>query len=320
MHWLRKNSVVSICLLGLILASIASFLPSYRLFLVGQLAIVIIVTIALTVLMGAAGLLALSSAAFMAVGAYGAVIGVATLHLPVLVAVPLVVVFGGLCGGILGFITLRMSGFYLAIATLGLLQVLLVGLKHGGALTGGGYGLVVPALSIPLLPEITTERIASFSVLLVVLVVGGSINIMRSRIGRAWLAVRDNEPAAQMQGINVRQMKILAFIYTSAVISLAGAMHGFLLGVTNPNAYTVNLSIFHITLVVVGGMTGSLVGAVIAPVILFFLPEVFSALGQWRDFFYGIILLLTLVFMPMGISSKIQLLKSRLIGSKRGQT
>lgn len=320
MNWLRKNSVASIFLLGLILASIASFLPSYRLFLVGQLAIVIIVTIALTVLMGAAGLLALSSAAFMAVGAYGAVIGVATLHLPVLVAVPLVVVFGGLCGGILGFITLRMSGFYLAIATLGLLQVLLVGLKHGGALTGGGYGLVVPALSIPLLPEITTERIASFSVLLVVLVVGGSINIMRSRIGRAWLAVRDNEPAAQMQGINVRQMKILAFIYTSAVISLAGAMHGFLLGVTNPNAYTVNLSIFHITLVVVGGMTGSLVGAVIAPVILFFLPELFSALGQWRDFFYGIILLLTLVFMPMGISSKIQLLKSRLIGSKRGQT
>lgn len=319
MNWFKKNSVVSLFLLGLILAVMASFLPSYRLFLVGQLAIVIIVTIALTVLMGGAGLLALSSAAFMAVGAYGAVIGVATLHLPVLLAVPLVVVFGGVCGGVLGFITLRMSGFYLAIATLGLLQVLLVGLKHGGTLTGGGYGLVVPVLSIPHMPEITVERIASFSVLLVVLVVGGSINLMRSRIGRAWLAVRDNEAAAQMQGINISQMKISAFIYSSAVISLAGAMHGFLLGVTNPNAYMVNLSIFHITLVVVGGMTGSLVGAVISPIILFFLPEVFSALGEWRDFFYGIILLLTLVFMPMGISSKIHLLKTRILGRKRAQ-
>ena len=306
MNLIRRHSVFSTFLLALAVAAVVSFLPSYRLFLVGQLAVVIIVTVALTVLMGAAGLLALSSAAFMAVGAYGAVIAIATLHLPLWLAVPLVVVIGGVAGGILGFVTLRMSGFYLAIATLGLLQVLLVGLKHGGTLTGGGYGLVVPPLSLPMLSDISTERIACFAVLMMVLIVGGSVNIMRSRIGRAWLAVRDNEPAAQMQGINVSQMKILAFVFSSAVISLAGALHGFLLGVTNPNAYLVNLSIFHITLVVVGGMTGSMIGAVISPVVLFFLPEVFSALGEWRDFFYGSILLLTLVFMPLGISSKLQ--------------
>ena len=165
--------------------------------------------------------------------------------------------------------------------------------------------------------DISTERIACFAVLMMVLIVGGSVNIMRSRIGRAWLAVRDNEPAAQMQGINVSQMKIMAFVFSSAVISLAGALHGFLLGVTNPNAYLVNLSIFHITLVVVGGMTGSMVGAVISPVVLFFLPEVFSALGEWRDFFYGSILLLTLVFMPLGISSKLQPFLLRLRNRKK---
>ena len=317
MNLIRRHSVFSTFLLALAVAAVVSFLPSYRLFLVGQLAVVIIVTVALTVLMGAAGLLALSSAAFMAVGAYGAVIAIATLHLPLWLAVPLVVVIGGVAGGILGFVTLRMSGFYLAIATLGLLQVLLVGLKHGGTLTGGGYGLVVPPLSLPMLADISTERIACFAVLMMVLIVGGSVNIMRSRIGRAWLAVRDNEPAAQMQGINVSQMKILAFVFSSAVISLAGALHGFLLGVTNPNAYLVNLSIFHITLVVVGGMTGSMIGAVISPVVLFFLPEVFSALGEWRDFFYGSILLLTLVFMPLGISSKLQPLLLRWRSGKK---
>jgi branched-chain amino acid transport system permease protein len=302
----RRNSVVVTVVVGLVLAALARILPSYQLFLVGQLAVVIIVTVALTILMGGAGLLALSSAAFMAVGAYGAVILMVHLHVPVLLAVPLVVVIGAALGAVLGFITLRLAGFYLAIATLGLLQVLLVGLRHGGDLTGGGYGLVVPVLHLPTLGEVRTEHLASFSVFLMVLVIGGSVNVMRSRIGRAWLAIRDNEPAAQMQSIDIARMKILAFAFTSAIISLAGVMHAFLLEATNPNAYLVNLSIFHITLVVVGGMTGSLIGAVIAPVILFYLPEVFSALGEWRDFFYGTILLLSLVFMPLGISSKLQ--------------
>ena len=313
MELVRRHSVATMVCAGLVAAGLAALFPSYRLFLVGQLAVVVIVTVALTVLMGGAGVLALSSAAFMAVGAYGAVILVATLQVPLLLAVPLVVLAGAALGGILGFVTLRLTGFYLAIATLGLLQVLLVGLKHGGTLTGGGYGLVVPQLKIAFLPEITMERLAALAVFLMVLVIGTSVNLMRSRIGRAWLAVRDNEPAAQMQSIDVSRMKILAFAFTSAIISLAGAMHGFLLGVTNPSAYTVNLSIFHITLVVVGGMTGSIIGAVIAPVILFFLPEMFSALGEWRDFFYGTVLLLTLVFMPLGIASKLQPLLRRLV-------
>ena len=318
MELFRKYPLIATALLALALASIASLLPSYRLFLVGQLALVIMVTVALTVLMGGAGLLALSSAAFMAFGAYGAVIAVSSLHLPLLLAVPLVVLCGGALGGMLGFVTLRMSGFYLAIATLGLLQVLLVGLKRGGTLTGGGYGLVVPTLSVPFFAALTAERLAVFAVLLMVLTIGCSFNVMHSRIGRAWLAVRDNAPAAQMQGINVSHMKILAFVFSSAVISLAGVMHGFLLGVTNPNSYTVNLSIFHITLVVVGGMTGNLTGAVISPVILFFLPEIFSALGEWRDFFYGTVLLLTLIFMPLGISSKLQPLLRWFRRDKRG--
>ena len=202
MELARRHSGPIMLIAGLAAAALAALLPSYRLFLVGQLAVVIIVTVALTVLMGGAGLLALSSAAFMAVGAYGAVILIATLHIPLLIAVPLVMLAGGALGGLLGFVTLRLSGFYLAIATLGLLQVLLVGLKHGGTLTGGGYGLVVPNLAVSFLPEISTERLAAFAVFLMILVIGASANVMRSRIGRAWLAVRDNEPAAQMQGID----------------------------------------------------------------------------------------------------------------------
>ena len=312
MRWIRSHAFTFTALAALVVATLASLFPSYFLFQFGQLALVIIVSVALTVLMGGAGLLALSSPAFLAVGAYGVLILLITLHVPLLLAVPLAVIIGGALGGFLGFVTLRLSGFYLAIATLGLLQVLLVGLKFGGKLTGGGYGLVVPTGAISYLPQITPGRVAVLAIFVMVLVIGVSVNVMRSRVGRAWLASRDNEAAAQMQGIDVRRMKIAAFVYSSAIISLAGVLHAFLLGVTNPSTYSMHLSVFHITLVVVGGMTGSIVGAVISPLVLFFLPEMFSAIGEWRDFFYGSILLLTLVFMPLGISSKVQPMLRRL--------
>jgi branched-chain amino acid transport system permease protein len=88
-------------------------------------------------------------------------------------------------------------------------------------------------------------------------------------------------------------------------------LHAFLLNGTNPSTYTMNLSIFHITLVVVGGMSGSIFGAVAAPLVLFFLPEMFTALGEWRDFFYGAVLLLTLILMPSGLSSPLRWVLAR---------
>ncbi len=308
--WSRHPVVVAV-VAAVVLAGLASFVPSYRLFIVGQLAVVIIVTVALAVLMGGAGLLSLASAAFMAVGGYGTLMLMMQLGLPWFVAVPCVVAVGAALGGLLGFATLRLSGFYLAIATLGFLQVLMALIKHGGALTGGGYGLVAPPLETPLLPDLSTETMSIITLFFAVLTVAGAVTITQSRIGRAWIALRDNEAAAAMQGIDVRRMKVLAFAFTSGLTSLAGALHAFLLNGTNPSTYTMNLSIFHITLVVVGGMSGSIFGAVVAPLVLFFLPEMFTALGEWRDFFYGAVLLLTLVLMPSGLSSLLHRVPAR---------
>ena len=313
---IRTHTLPFTLLMALVATGIAGLLPSFPLFLVGQLALVIIVTVACTVLMGGAGLLALSSAAFMAIGGYGVLILIGKVGVPLLVAVPMTVVAGAAVGAVLGFITLRISGFYLAIATLGFLQVLLVAIKQGGALTGGGYGLVVPMLDSRFLPELTSGRLALVSLFTMIVVVGLAVNLMRSRVGRALIALRDNEAAAQMQGINVSLMKISAFAFSSSLICLAGVLHAFLLGAIHPGGYTMNLSVFHITLVVVGGMTGSIIGAVLAPLVLYLLPEVFSTLGEWRDVFYGTILLVTLVFMPLGISSKLQPLLKRVIADK----
>lgn len=306
-----RHPVAAAAVAALALASLASLIPSYRLFIVGQLSVVIMVTVALTVLMGGAGLLSLASAGFMAVGGYGVIILMVQFHLPWLLAAPAAVLGGAALGGLLGFVTLRLSGFYLAIVTLGFLQVLLGALRHGGALTGGGYGLVAPPLALPFLPEMPSEAVPLAAVACMALTVAAAVTTMRSRIGRAWIALRDNEPAAQMQGIDVRRMKVLAFAFTSGLTSLAGVLHAFLGNGTNPSTYTMNLSIFHITLVVVGGLSGSILGAVAAPLVLYFLPEMFSALGEWRDFFYGAVLLLTLVLMPSGLSAVLPWLLGR---------
>jgi branched-chain amino acid transport system permease protein len=303
---------------AIILAALSTFIAPFRLFLVGQLSVVIIVTAAMTLLMGAAGLLSLASAASMAIGAYGVLLLASNFDLPFVLAAVLTVVFGGLLGGILGLVALRLSGFHLAIVTLGFLQLLLVLLKQGGELTGGGYGLVVPTFRVEGWGPVTTTQIAVLCVFIMVVVVACCVGAIRSRVGRAWLALRDNEPAAQMQGIDVRRMKVVAFAFSSALISLAGVLHVLLLGVANPSAYLVHLSIFHITLVVVGGTTGTMTGAVVAPIILYFLPELFSALGEWRDFFYAAILLLTLVLLPEGMGPWLDRFAKRLLRRKGG--
>jgi branched-chain amino acid transport system permease protein len=154
-------------------------------------------------------------------------------------------------------------------------------------------------------------------VFLMVLAVGAGVTVMHSRIGRAWLAGRDNENSARMLGIDVNRMRVLAFTFASALTGLAGTMHPLLLGVTNPNAYTVDLSIFHITLVVVGGMTGNMIGAVVAPILLYFIPEAFRQLGEWRDFFYAGVLLASLVFMRRGIGPTLAPHFMRWLGAAR---
>jgi branched-chain amino acid transport system permease protein len=315
----RKIHPVAIAAaIALLLALLASRLPSFQLFLVGQLSLVIIVTVAMTVLMGGAGLLSLSSAAFFAIGAYGLLMLMAKLGVPLLAAAAIAVVLCAALGAVLGLVSLRLSGFHLAIVTLGFLQVLLAWLKRGGEFTGGGYGLVTPALTIPLAGgPLRAGNVAVAAVFLMVLAVGAGVTVMHSRIGRAWLAGRDNENSARMLGIDVNRMRVLAFTFASALTGLAGTMHPLLLGVTNPNAYTVDLSIFHITLVVVGGMTGNMIGAVVAPILLYFIPEAFRQLGEWRDFFYAGVLLASLVFMRRGIGPTLAPHFRRWLGAAR---
>lgn len=302
MDRLQRFFVPGTLALAVVITLLASLVGQYNLFLLGQVSVLIVVTAALVLLTGGAGLLSLSSAAFLGVGAYGAIILVERLHVPFLLTLPVLALVGGLTGWLLGLVSLRLSGFHLAIVTLGFLQIFLIFLRQGGEFTGGGFGLVAPPTSLPLVGDLTPEFFALLAVFSAVVTVAGAASLMQSRIGRSWLALRDKELAARMQGIDVNTMKLRAFAFSSAIISFAGGIYAFLLGSTAPASFTIDASIFHIALVVVGGLTGRLVGAVISPVILFLVPEVITVLGEYRDLFYAMLLLGTLAFLPNGIS------------------
>jgi len=297
--------------LGLLGIAVAYALPSYPRFIFGEFAVLVIITLGVNLLLGVAGLLSLASPAFVGIGANLSTAIMLRAHVPILVSIPIAVATGWCVGWLLGFLSLRLAGFYLAMVTFGFLDVFLVILNEGGDLTGGGYGLIVPPSSLPLLGPVTldvTIAISAFTAGIAIVLVR---EVQRSRIGRAWIAIKDAPVAAEMQGIDVAHLKTLAFAVSSALATLAGTYQALLLGVTNPSAYSLNVSVAHLTYAVVGGMSASIVGPILGPLLLFVVPEVFRAIGQYREVFYGAILLLVLVIAPNGIAGTLEALTQR---------
>lgn len=305
------SSLLYAVVLGAAGIAVAFLLPAYPRFVFGQFAVLVIITLGVNLLLGVAGLLSLASPAFVGIGANLSTAILIRAHVPILVSIPLAVIAGWCIGWLLGFLSLRLAGFYLAMVTFGFLDVFLVVLNEGGDITGGGYGLIVPPSQLPLLGNLTLNAviaISAFTAGVAIVLVGEA---QRSRIGRAWLAIKNNPVAAEMQGIDVPRLKTLAFAVSSALATLAGAYQALLLGVTNPSAYSLTVSIAHLTYVVVGGMAASVVGPIVGPLLLFVVPELFRAIGQYREVFYGAILLFVLAIAPNGITGTILLLKRR---------
>lgn len=303
--------------LGVVAVAALQLFGDYGQFVAGQFCVLIIVTAGLNLLMGVAGLLSVASAAFVGLGANVATILMMRAGLPYPLAVLAALAAGWTIGWLIGLLSVRVQGFYLAVVTLGFLQVFLVILDVGESVTGGGYGLVVPTASLPLLGELTQTKIAACIVFLAVVMLPLLQSLMTSRFGRGWVALKDHPAAAELCGIDPGRYKTLAFATSGLLISLAGALQAVLLGVTNPSAYNAYVSITHISYVVVGGMTASIVGAIAGPLVLFVGPELVRDLGQYREIFFGSVMLLALVIAPRGFSGLFEDLDRRLRHAKK---
>ncbi len=298
---------------GLLLVALLLAPLALDTFYLGELALVCIYAIAgigLMLLVGYTGLVSLGHAAFLAIGAYTHAILLAA-GAPFPVSLILAGLFSALIGAGVGLPTTRMTGIYLAIATLAFSFVVDYVIEHLGPLTGGFRGMAVPR---PLFLGLDLSASVPFYFLcLSVLVVGivGALNLLRSPTGRAMVSIRDSEISAQSIGVELARTKCIAFAISAGYTGLAGGLFSHNLGYLSPDAFTTLTSIQLLLMVVVGGL-GSLHGVVFGAIFIVLLPQgialakdalppMIGELPGLEPGVFGLILVLFLVYEPLGI-------------------
>lgn len=254
----------------------------------------------------ACGMLALANAAFMGIGAYTA----ALLTMNYEVAFPLALAGGmampAFMAAIIGLPTLRLSGVYLAMATLGFGEVVRVTILNTDSLTGGALGLN----GIPQLTQWWHVLLAVVAVLVVLW------RLRRSKVGRAFDAIRGDETAAGLMGIDVRSTKMLAFVLGGAVAGLAGGLNAHLTFFIGPGEYGFDRGVEILTMAILGGI-GSLIGPLMGSAIVTLLPELLRGFSDFRLVVNGLILVLIVLFLPQGIWDPVRFRRWMRKGVKR---
>lgn len=258
--------------------------------------------------LGLCGLLDLGFVAFFAVGAYTTAL--LTADSPVAIAdwsfwqaLPVAVLLSMLVGVIFGVPVLKVRGDYLAVATLGLGEIvrILVVSDFAGPLLGGAQGVLdIPR---PLIGDFALDnpvKLFYFTLVCCFLVAYVAWRLQYSRLGRAWTAIRDDEDVAQALGINLIDCKLLAYGIGAAFCGLAGAIFGAMLGSIFPHSFQLLISINVLALIIIGGM-GSLPGVVVGGAVLIGLPELLREFGEYRFLFYGLVIVVMMRIKPAGL-------------------
>lgn len=236
------------------------------------------------------GLLAMANAAFMGIGAYTASLLTMNTAMPF----PLALLAGMVAPSIVAFLigkpTLRLSGVYLAMATLGFGEVVRILILNTEDWTGGALGLNG-------IPQLTQWWHVLLAVVLALFVLW---QLRRTRVGRAFEAIKEDETAAALMGINVASHKLLAFVLGAALAGLAGALNAHLTFFIGPNEYNFDRGVEILTMAILGGING-LTGPVLGAVILTLLPELLRSLKDFRLVVNGLILVVITLFLPRGL-------------------
>ncbi len=275
--------------------------------------IYIVLGLGLNIVVGLAGLLDLGYIAFYAVGAYTYSLLNLNFGIPFWFCIPIGIGFGCIAGCIIGYPTLKMRGDYLAIVTMGFGEIIRLMLNNWDNLTAGPnglYGMAKPALIYPSITDGSLTWVTFhmksleslyFLVLgIAVITVIGVRRLDHSRIGRAWVAIREDEVAAELSGVPTMWLKLLAYALGASFAAVVGGFFAAKLSYTNPNFFIFMESCIVLCIVVLGGV-GSTTGVVVAAVILSAVPEIFRELQTYRMLAFGAAMAAMMVLKPEGL-------------------
>lgn len=323
----KSNTVLVWTILFFIFLGILPFLiKKYHflglsLYMVNLIIIHVLVAIGLNILVGYTGQISLGHAGFFAIGAFSTVILILNWGFPLWIALPLGGLISSIFGFVLGLPALRLKGPYLAIATLGFGMTITTIIKHM-EFFGGRMGLQAPILYLLGIP-MKDIQYYYLLIILVTLMVIGALKLIRTKVGRAFIAIRDSDIAAESMGVNLTYYKTLAFAVSAFYTGIAGGLYAFILGFINPESFHLIMSISFLTMVVVGGL-GSIMGSIAGAALMTYLdiklqaiqdlPGIGPALVLFSQKYmniagisnvaiivYGLIMISIVLFEPLGI-------------------
>ena len=256
--------------------------------------------IGLNILMGQAGQVSLGHAAFIGIGSYSVAIGPARFGLEPLLCVAIGAILSGAAAYLIGRPILRLRGYYLAVATLGLGYLVSLVIVSEPTITGGPDGMSVPRITVfgvRLAGAVTWYWISAGALLIGAFI---ALNVQQSRTGIALRALHDSEVAAGVLGIDVAVQKLLAFVLAAIYASVAGSILALMNGFAAPTNASFLQSVELVTMVVIGGLT-SVLGAVVGAAVLVVLPQILTVFHEYETGLIGLMIMMFMIFLRQGI-------------------
>lgn len=323
----KSRTIFVVTILFLVFLSILPFLiKTYHflrlsIYMVNLITIHSIVAIGLNILVGYTGQISLGHAGFFAIGAFVCVILVSKLNFPFWLSLPISGLVSSGFGFILGIPALRLKGPYLAIATLGFGMTITTIIKHT-EFFGGRMGIQAPKLFL-FGKQMNDLHYYYLIILITIVLTIGAIKLTKTRVGRAFIAIRDSDIAAEAMGINLTYYKTLAFAVSAFYTGVGGGLYGFVLGFINPESFHLIMSITFLAMIVIGGLA-SIMGSISGAALMTYLdiklqaiqdipaigPAFFSFSQKYMNIagisnvaiiIYGLIMILIILFEPLGI-------------------
>jgi branched-chain amino acid transport system permease protein len=301
----------------LLLATLPLWATTYWLDVANRIGIAVIAAMGLNILTGFTGQISLGNAAFLAVGAYTtAYLG--RFELPFPIVIPLAGLASAVAGMFFGVPSLRLKGLYLAMATLAAHFVVEFGVVHWESVTGGVNGASVPAARLGALELDSDARVFWLVLPVAAALLLFAKNLFRTRVGKAFVAVRDHDISAEVMGVSVLKHKLLAFAVSSFYVGVAGSLLAYQARIISPENFPITLAIDHLGMIIIGGL-GSVLGSILGAAFLTLLPEVLRlATGALSEFYpplvglfaslrtgvFGLTIVLFLIFEPDGMAAR----------------